>query len=387
MKQTAEVVVIGGGVMGCSILYHLAQEGLTDTLLLEQDVLGSGSTGRSQTICRMHYSNPITATMAWQSLEVFANFDEMVGGSSGFVQTGYLVAVSPQDVAGLHKNIAMQQDLGIATGLITPEELRDLAPMVEVSEGEGLAWEPLSGYADSHQVTTSFAAQARAQGAEVAMRTTATGVEIANGRVQAVITNQGRVETPIAVVAAGPWSKELMAAIGVDVPLSTVRHQVANIMRPLDQLPYHPIVGDIAHSCSFRPDGQAMTLVGFGEDPAGLDTYNQGVDLDRLSQIMEGITQRVPLMAESYFRGGWSGLFTITPDWHPIMDRVPGIEGLFCAIGFSGHGFKLSPAIGKSMAELIARGQGVSVDLTPLRFTRFDEGDLMTSSYRYNVLA
>ena len=387
MKQTAEVVVIGGGVMGCSILYHLAQEGLTDTLLLEQDVLGSGSTGRSQTICRMHYSNPITATMAWQSLEVFANFDEMVGGSSGFVQTGYLVAVSPQDVAGLHKNIAMQQDLGIATGLITPEELRDLAPMVEVSEGEGLAWEPLSGYADSHQVTTSFAAQARVQGAEVAMRTTATGVEIANGRVQAVITNQGRVETPIAVVAAGPWSKELMAAIGVDVPLSTVRHQVANIMRPLDQLPYHPIVGDIAHSCSFRPDGQAMTLVGFGEDPAGLDTYNQGVDLDRLSQIMEGITQRVPLMAESYFRGGWSGLFTITPDWHPIMDRVPGIEGLFCAIGFSGHGFKLSPAIGKSMAELIARGQGVSVDLTPLRFTRFDEGDLMTSSYRYNVLA
>ena len=387
MKQTAEVVVIGGGVMGCSILYHLAHEGLTDTLLLEQDVLGSGSTGRSQTICRMHYSNPITAAMAWQSLEVFANFDEMVGGSSGFVQTGYLVAVSQQDVAGLHKNIAMQQDLGIATGLITPEELRDLAPMIEVSEGEGLAWEPLSGYADSHQVTTSFAAQARAQGAEVAMRTTATGVEIANGRVQAVITNQGRVETPIAVVAAGPWSKELMAAIGVDVPLSTVRHQVANIMRPVDQLPYHPIVGDIAHSCSFRPDGPAMTLVGFGEEPAGVHTYNQGVDLDRLVQIMEGVTQRVPLMAESFFRGGWSGLFTITPDWHPIMDRVPGIEGLFCAIGFSGHGFKLSPAIGKSMAELIARGEGVSVDLTPLRFTRFDEGDLLTSSYRYNVLA
>ena len=260
--------------------------------------------------------------------------------------------------------------------------------MIEVSETEGLAWEPQSGYADSHQVTTSFAAQARARGAEVAMRTTVTGVEISPpGRVQAVITDQGRVETPACVVAAGPWSKELMAAIGVDVPLSTVRHQVATIQRPVDQLPHHPIVGDIAHSCSFRPDGQAMTLVGFGEDPAQVDTYNQGVDLDRFAQVMEGLTQRAPRFAESYFRGGWSGLFTITPDWHPIMDRVPGFEGLYCAIGFSGHGFKLSPAIGRAMAELIARGRGESVDLTPLRFTRFEEGDLLTSSYRYNVLA
>ncbi len=387
MKRTADVVVIGGGVMGCSILYHLGREGLADSLLLEQDVLGSGSTGRSQTICRMHYSNPVTASMAWQSLEVFANFGDLVGGASGFVKTGYVVAVSQQDIPGLHQNIAMQQDLGISTGLITRDELKDLAPMIQALDTEGLAWEPESGYADSHQVTASFAAQARAGGAEVAMRTTATGVEVANGRVQAVVTDQGRVETPIAVVAAGPWSKELMAVIGVDVPLSTVRHQIASIQRPVDQLPYHPGVGDIAHSFSFRPDGQAMTLVGFGEDPAPVEDYNQGVDMPRFAQVMEGLTERMPLMAESYFRGGWSGLFTITPDWHPIMDRVPGIEGLYCAIGFSGHGFKLSPAIGRSMAELIARGQGESVDLTPLRFSRFEEGDLMTSSYRYNVLA
>ena len=387
MRQTADAVIIGGGIMGCSILYNLTRQGLTNALLLEQDVLGSGSTGRSQTICRMHYSNPITAAMAWQSLEVFANFGEIVGGHSGFVQTGYLVAVSPRDVGGLHRNIAMQQELGIDTGLVTAEEVRELAPMLQTTPGEGLAWEPQSGYADSHQVTTSYAARARESGAEVALRTAVTGVEVAGGRVRAVLTDQDRVETPVAVVAAGPWSKSLMAAIGVDVPLSTVRHQVASIIRPVNEVPEHPIVGDIAHSCSFRPDGASMTLVGFGEDPADVDSYNQGVDLDRAASVMEGVVERMPAMAESYFRGGWSGLFTITPDWHPILDRVPGIEGLYCAIGFSGHGFKLSPAIGQVMAELIVQGEGCAVDLTPLRFSRFDEGDLLTSSYRYNVLA
>ena len=138
MRPTADAVIIGGGVMGCSILYHLTQQGITDALLVEQDVLGSGSTGRSQTICRMHYSNAITASMAWQSLEVFANFGEIIGGHSGFVRTGYLVAVSPEDVGGLRRNIAMQQELGIDTRLVTAEDLRDLAPMIRTAPGEGL---------------------------------------------------------------------------------------------------------------------------------------------------------------------------------------------------------------------------------------------------------
>lgn len=387
MRQTAEAVIIGGGVMGCSIQYYLAKLGVTGSLLLEQDVLGSGSTGRSQTICRTHYSNPITTTLAWESLRVFTNFAEIVGGDAGFVKTGYLVVVESADRDGLRKNIAMQQELGVNTRLVTADDVRDLAPMVQVSHGECLAWEPESGYADSHQVTTSFAARAREMGAEVAMRTIAGGVEVSGGRVQAVLTSQGRVETPIAVVAAGPWSKEVFAGIGVDVPLSTVRHQVASIIRPVEQIPHHPIVGDIAQSFSFRPEGSAMTLVGFGEDEADLASYNQGVDLAQVPEVMERLVNRMPAMSEAYFRGGWSGLFTITPDWHPILDQVPGIEGLYCAIGFSGHGFKLSPAIGLAMAELITHGKATSVDLKPLRFNRFAEGDLLTSSYHYNVLA
>ncbi len=387
MRQTADAVIIGGGVMGCSILYNLAKLGVSNSVLLEMDVLGSGSTGRSQAICRMHYSNPVTASMAWQSLKVFTNFGEAVGGSSGFVQTGYLVIVEPVDRPGMERNIAMQQDLGIDTRIVTAADLAEFAPMVGVDEEEGLAWEPQSGYADPYQVTTSYSARAREMGAEVLLRNPATGIEISGGRVVAVTSAEGRVETPVAVVAAGPWSRREMAKIGVDLPLSVVRHQVATLTRPLDRIPHHPIVGDIAQSFSFRPDGSGMTMVGFGEDDVEVDTYNQGVDMETVALNLAKLARRMPPLADSYFRGGWSGLFTITPDWHPILDRVPGIEGLYCAVGFSGHGFKLSPMIGLTMAELIVQGRASTIDISPLRFQRFEQGDLLNSSYRYRVLA
>ncbi|RUA20503.1 MAG: hypothetical protein DSY79_10920 [Chloroflexi bacterium] len=388
MKSTADVVMIGGGVIGTSILFNLGRLGVTDTLLLEKDVLGSGSTGRSQAICRMHYSNQVTAKMAWESLAVFTNFDEVVGGESGFVETGYLVVVSQEDGAGLAHNVAMQYELGIDTMRVTAKDLEEIAPMVSVTEGEVMAWEPQSGYADTYMVTTSYAKRAREMGAEIVLRNPATAIEISGGRVKAVVTAEGRVETPIAVVAAGPWSKDVLGQIGVDVPLVPVRHQVASITRPVDKLPMHPTVGDIAQSFSFRPDGRSLTMMGFGDDEeVEVETYNQGVDMDVMADAMGRLTRRIPAMADAYYRGGWSGLFTTTPDWHPILDAVPGIDGLYCAVGFSGHGFKLSPMIGVTMAELIVEGAGKTVDISPLRFTRFEEGDLLGSSYRYRVLA
>ena len=179
MRETADVVIVGGGVMGCSLQYHLARQGATRTLLLERKVLGAGSTGLSQAICRMHYSNPVTASMAWDSLQVYANFAEQVGGDSGFVQTGYLVVVEEIDRPGLELNIAMQQELGINVGLVTASELRELAPMMETYEGEGMAWEPDSGYANPYLVTNSYAERSRELGAEIATRVAATGIEIA----------------------------------------------------------------------------------------------------------------------------------------------------------------------------------------------------------------
>lgn len=388
MKATADVVIIGGGVVGCSILYNLGRLGVTDTLLLEKDVLGSGSTGRSQAICRMHYSNPVTATMAWESLGVFTHFGEVVGGDSGFVETGYLVVVKDEDRPGLERNVAMQHALGIDTMLVTAADLRHIAPMVSVTEDEAMGWEPQSGYADPHMVTTSYADRAREMGAEIVLRASANDIEISGGRVRAVVTAQGRIETPVAVVAAGPWSKAELARVGVDVPLVPVRHQVASIAHPVDQLPQHPTVGDIAQSFSFRPDGSSMTLMGFGDDEeADVETYNQGVDMDIAADAMARLIRRMPAMSDACYRGGWSGLFTTTPDWHPVLDQVPDIEGLYCAIGFSGHGFKLSPMIGVTMAELIVEGAATAIDISPLRYSRFEENDLLESSYRYRVLA
>ena len=390
IPTTADAVIIGGGVIGCAIQYNLARLGVSNTVLLERDVLGSGSTGRSQAICRMHYSNPVTTELAWQSLQIFSDFDARVGGASGFVNTGYLVVVNEADQAGLERNVALQQELGVPSSLVSRDDLARLAPMVTLYDDERAAWEPESGYADPYQVTVSYAARAREAGATIVSRNPASGIEMDGDRVQAVVAANGeRVATDTVIVAAGPWSKQVLAGVGVDVPLMPVRHQVATVARPVEVVPHHPTVGDISQSFSFRPDGANFTTMGFGDDEESPDpeAYPQGVDISQAASARARLARRIPGMADAYYRGGWSGLFTTTPDWHPILDAVPGVGGLYCAIGFSGHGFKLSPAIGKSVAELVVEGRARDVDLTPLRFTRFAEGDLLESSYRYRVLA
>ena len=390
VPRTADAVIIGGGVIGCAVQYHMAQLGVTNTVLLERDVIASGSTGRSQAICRMHYSNPITTELAWQSLQVFADFDARVGGTSGFVNTGYLVVVNEADQGGLERNVAMHQELGVPSSLVSRDDLARLAPMVTLYDDERAAWEPQSGYADPYQVTVAYAARAQEAGARIVTRNPAAGIETTGDRVQAVITTSGdRIATDTVLVAAGPWSKQVLAGVGVDAPLIPVRHQVATVARPVEVVPHHPTVGDISQSFSFRPDGSNFTTMGFGDDNEQSDpeVYPQGVDIAEASSARAKLARRVPGMADAYYRGGWSGLFTTTPDWHPILDAVPGVSGLYCAIGFSGHGFKLSPAIGKSVAELVVDGSARDVDLAPLRFTRFAEDDLLGSSYRYRVLA
>ena len=387
MKLTADAVIVGGGVMGCSILYNLAARGMKDLVLLERDVLGSGSTGRSQAICRMHYSNAVTARMAWQSLDVYRNFDEIVGGPSGFVRTGYLVVVGPEDRKALEDNVSMQIALGIKTAVVSPADVEEIAPMLEVKDAGGLAYEPESGYADPYRVTATYARRSRELGAQIYMRTPATEIEITGGKVSAVATENGRTETSIAIIATGPWSKHVFARMGMDIPLGTARHQVITIRRPEDAIPTHPAVGDIAQEFSFRPDSNNLTLIGAGEDDADPDTYNQGVDMEVVEDTFGKLVRRMPAISRGYFRGGWSGLFTVTPDWHPILDRVEDIKGLYCAVGFSGHGFKLAPMVGITMAELILEGRASTVDITPLRMSRFKEGDTLRSRYRYNVLA
>ena len=386
--NTAEAVIIGGGVMGCSILYNLALRGVTDTLLLERDLLASGSTSRSQAILRMHYSNEVTTRLAWDSLDIFRNFDEMVGIPSGYTKTGYFVIVGQEDREAMEANVAMQRGVGVDTSIVTAEDVREIAPMLATADGESFAYEPDSGYADPYSVTTGYANAARERGARVITASPATGVEIVGDRVTAVLTADGRIETPIAVVAAGPWSGPFLRNIGVDVPLTPIRHQVVMLRRPHDVVPEHPIIGDVVNDMSPRPDVGNITLIGVGEDePAEPETFNQGVDMAMVEGTFSKLTRRMPGMAGALFRGGWSGLFTVTPDWHPVMDRVEGIEGLYLAIGFSGHGFKLSPMIGVVMSELITEGRATSIDISQLNLARFESGEYLRSRYTMQVLA
>ncbi len=384
----AEAVIIGGGVMGCGILYNLAERGVTDTVLLERDVLGSGSTGRSQAILRMHYSNEVTTRLAWDSLAIFKDFHEITGMPSGYTKTGYFVIVGPEDRDAMLDNVAMQRAAGVDTSIVTAEDVQEIAPMVRTYDGESFAYEPESGYADPYSVTTGYANAARDRGARILSESPAVGIEISANRVTAVLTENERIETPVAVVAAGPWSGPLLASIGVDVPLRPIRHQVIMLRRPQDIVPDHPIIGDVVNDMSPRPDAGNLTLIGVGEDEDALpDTFNQGVDMPMVEATFEKLVKRMPGMGQALFRGGWSGLFTTTPDWHPVLDRVEGIDGLYVSVGFSGHGFKLSPMIGVVMSELITQDRATSLDISEMSLSRFAEGRLMRSRYSMQVLA
>ena len=388
MPNTADAVIIGGGVMGCSILYNLADQGFTNTLLLERDVLASGSTSKSQAILRMHYSNEVTSSLAWQSLEIFKNFEELTGTPSGYTRTGYFLIVGREDRQAMQENVAMHQRLGIASEIVSIEDMRELAPMLSVEGDESFAYESESGYADPYSVTLGFANRARDMGAQIRDATPVTGIEVSGGKVTAVLTADGRVETPIAVVAAGPWSDRLLSGVGVDVPIRPLRHQVVVLRRPPGPDADHPIVADNLNGFSARPDIGGLTMIGAGEEEfVDADTFNQGVDMDVVQPAFEGIVRRIPAMSRAVFRGGWSGAFTVTPDWHPVLDRIEGIDGLYCAVGFSGHGFKESPMIGKAMAELIIKGRAECVDISMLNLKRFETGDLLRSRYAMQVLA
>ena len=386
MRTTADAVIIGGGVMGCSILYNLGQQGMRDLVLLERDVLASGSSGRSQAISRVHYSNPVTTSLAWESQKLFRTFEDTVGGPSGFVRTGYMLVVGTDEKEAMEQNVAMQRSLGVNTSSITQEEAAEVAPMLALDDAAGLAYEPESGYADPYSVASTYARRARDTGAEVNLETPVTRIQVSDSRVQGVETAQGTVSAPIVVVAAGPWSTAMLRDIGIELPVRPVRHQLIVLQRP-DDLPDHPVVGDLIHETSFRPDSTNLTLIGSEEEETDIDTWNRGVDMDVVATAFNRVATRCPLLAQASFRTGWSGLFDVTPDWHPILDRVAGVDGLYCAVGFSGHGFKLSPMVGVVMAELIAKGQASSVDISMLDWDRFKEDRLMKSRYRYRVLA
>jgi glycine/D-amino acid oxidase-like deaminating enzyme len=390
MSVTTDAVVIGGGVMGASIIYNLAIRGMDTPVLLERSTLGSGSTGRSSGIIRMHYSTEISTKLAWGSYQIFQNFSDAVGGGDvAFVKTGFLV-ISPQnEISGLKRNTAIQQSVGVPTSIITLQEARELAPGFVLNEGEAFVWEPESGHADPSGTAMAYANQARELGADIILESPANEVEIDNGKVVAVTTANERYETPVAILATGPWTGRFLDKLGIDLPLEATRHEVFLIRRPVDIIQTHPGGADLANLTYFRPEGSNLTLVGNGnvEHEVNPDTYNTKPTMNYVEDIWTRLAKRIPAMANGEFFTGYAGLYTSTPDMHPIVDKVEGIDGLYICTGFSGHGFKLSPTVGICVSELVIDGAAHTVDIAPLRMSRFDNGDLNPTTYTFRVIA
>ncbi len=388
MKNKADAVVVGGGVMGCSILYNLASKGVTGALLVEREALGAGSTGRSSGVVRMHYSSEVNARLAWKSLDILRNFGELVGGDSGFVNTGFMLFVPPEALGSFEKNIAMQQSIGIDTRIVSQEEAREIAPYMQVEDAAGICYEPQSGYADPPGVGQGYAAAARDMGAQISLENPALDVEVKGGRVAAVLTAKGRIETDTAVIAAGPWTGRLMKKLGFDLPLTPTRHEVIYLKRSTERLPTHPVVGDLVHMAYFRPEGPDLTLIGDMdvEVEADPDEYNQKAGMDFVEEMWPRVVRRLPALEQAEYFTGYAGLYTNTPDGHPVIDRVEGIEGLYICTGFNGHGFKESPAVGIAVSELIVDGEATTVDISTLGMDRFKAGTLNPTNYAAKVI-
>ena len=390
MTVTTDAVVIGGGVMGTSILYNLVARGVRNPVLLERTTLGAGSTGRSSGAIRMHYSTEVNAALAWESLKTFENFEEIVGGGDvGFVRTGYMVFVPGNALDGLRHSIELQQRVGVDTQIISSDDAGEIAPAFARYDDEAFAWEPRSGHADPSGTGLAYATRARQLGATVLLESPATSVEINNDRVVAVTTTGERYATDTAVVATGPWSKTFLEGIGIDLPLEATRHEVFLLRRDLEELPFHPGGADMANMTYFRPEAADLTLVGNGnrEESADPDSYSPRPSMDYLEDVWLRLTKRLPGIAGAEFFTGYAGLYTSTPDLHPVIDRVDGIDGLYICTGFSGHGFKLAPAVGVVMAELVLEGAASTVDITPLKMDRFERGETNATSYDFKVIA
>ena len=400
--ETADVVIIGGGVMGCSIACNLAltaaDHGLRRIVLLERDTLGSGSTGRSSAAIRMHYSTAVNAELAWRSLQIFRNFEDIIGGECGYTRTGYLVFAGEEDLPSFRANIATQQSVGVITDIISAGDAAELAPGFAVDDAAAIAYEPYSGHADASGTAYAYATRARSEGVTIRLQTPASAIETSpdsttrhGSRVVAVRTAGGeRIETGIAVVATGPWTARFLAPHGIDAPMIATRHEVLHFRRPLDLVPHHPGGADIGNRIYFRPEGQDLTLVGNGNHSDVVDdpeVYAQRASAAFIQDVWQRLARRIPPIADAELTSGYAGLYTNTPDSHPVMDRIDGVDGLYLCSGFSGHGFKLSPMVGVLMAELIGNGATTTMDIAPLRFSRFAEGDLNNAGYGFDVLA
>ena len=383
MPTTADAVVVGGGVTGTSLAYHLARAGLR-VVLLEKKHLCAGGTGKSTAVVRMHYENEPETQLALASFKAYAHFPDTVGGDCGFVGCGVLWLVDHDNAENLQANVTMQQKVGVNTRVVSPQEVREIESGCSLKDIAVGAYEPDSGYADPLLTTFAFAQRAREFGVNLREGVTVTGVQTTSSRVRGVETSDGAIEAPIIINAAGCWASPLGRMVGLEIPITVQRNQIALFRQPRDLLRRHCVVADIGVGMYFRPEHDTATMVGTGDGEDGVDPdgYNEAVDKDFPPLARQKASQRIPVLERAVSRGGWSGIYDMTPDGKAILGQA-GPEGFYLACGLSGTGFKKAPAIGQCLTELIMQGRSTTVDITPFRLRRFAEGQPIRGQHEY----
>lgn len=385
----AETVIIGAGVTGASTAFHLATRSRGRLVVIERGTAGSGPTSRTIGIVRLHYSYEPLIQLAVRGLQFFEQFEAHTGATADFIRTGFLLLARPDQLPGVEANVALQQGLGVRTSVLTAADVARLDPRMNVEDVGGAAYEPDAGYADGYAAAAGFIGAARRRGATLWEGTVAERILTSGGRVTGVATSRGVIETEQLLVAAGPWTPALLATADVRLPIEASRQQVVQLSPPAEFGRLPVVIEDMTQGFYARPESVASVLAGVLEEEAeqivSPDGYNQGVDFDFVQRIGALWAHRYPRAADAEIRGGYASLYDLTPDWQPVLGAIPGLDGAFVAAGFSGHGFKLAPALGDCLAALL-RGEAPAVDIAPFAPTRFAEGRLIRGRHAQGIL-
>jgi glycine/D-amino acid oxidase-like deaminating enzyme len=387
MVDTAEVVVVGGGVAGASIAYALAARG-TRVTLCERAAVASGASGRSSALVRMHYTNQWDARLAWASYPVFRDWPELMGGPPVFTRTGFLNLVGSAYAANLRRNVETLRGIGIDTVALSPDEIARVQPGLALDDVGAAAYEPASGYASPVDVVQGFRRRALELGARVLEWTPVTRLLTGGGRVIGVETPSGRLDAGAVVVAAGAWATRLCRSIGLEIPARVKAIDTALVTRPPDLLTPHLTVIDNVQGSYFRPESGSLTLVGvpcqeWDVDPDDLAGRAVGLPPGAAEAGARILVHRLPALERATLARGYRAFDGYSGDRHAILGGVDGLDGLYLATAFSGSGFKIAPAVGACLAELILDGEAKTVDIRPFALRRFAEGRTPEGPYPY----
>ncbi|MFE9355433.1 NAD(P)/FAD-dependent oxidoreductase [Streptomyces olivaceoviridis] len=369
MDLRAEVVIVGGGVVGTSIAWHLARAGVRDVVLVERDELAAGSTSKAAGGVRAQFSDELNIRLGARSLEAFGRFEEEVGQDIGLHRVGYLFLLStPGQVAAFEAGVRLQNSLGVPSRLLTPEEARRLSPLIRTDGLLAAAYSPDDGHCTPEAVVHGYATAARAHGARILRHTEVTGIELRGDTVTAVGTTLGRIETGTVICAAGAWSRAVGAMVGVELPVRPLRRQIA-VTGPMPGLPPTlPMTIDFTTSLYFHREGPGLLLgMSDPDERPGFATDTHDRWIPRLAEAMR---QRAPALLDAPRTGGWAGLYENTPDHNALIGEAPDVSRFLYATGFSGHGFLQGPAVGEVIRDLYL-GRVPFLDISPLSAGRF----------------